>query len=92
MLTHTWQTQASIRPIQRFPQPGEGSAVSKGASPSPVSAGGAALALLWNENMTHFTKDLSVYQHLILKANFISICSAESLHQWVGLMCLYTDI
>lgn len=55
---HIWQTQVSVRPIQRFLQPGEGSAVSEGASPSPISAGGAALALLWNENATHFTKDL----------------------------------
>lgn len=66
--------------------------LSEGASPSPTGAEGTAFALSWNENATNFTKDLLISQHLILMANCVSICSAESLHQWVGLRCLNTGI
>lgn len=54
--------------------------LNEGVSPSPTGAEGAALALIWNENATHFTKNFVISQHLILKTNFITICSAESLH------------
>lgn len=52
----------------------------EGVSPSPPGVEGAALALIWNEKATNFTKTFVISQHLILKTNFITICSAESLH------------
>lgn len=66
--------------------------LSGGASPSPTGAEGTAFALIWNENATNFTKDLLISQHLILKTNCVTICLAESLHQWVGSRCLNTGI
>lgn len=90
--THSSVTDIHPSHFQVFPNPETAQLLSEGASTSPTSPEGTALAFIWNDSASNFTKGFLISQHLILKTNFISICSAESLHQWVGPRCLNIGI